>query len=153
MPQEFINHHSLELMKAALPYMHPRMQKSVEVMSKAEELMSMVQTPGPSSDLSAMSFQATAPASIEDVLLQIKSVGTKREQEMIDNMTNILRMQKMMQSYRSFMNMKKLSSPGNTSPTGSSSQDTMMEFLLSQLTPDQKSNFENISIVLNAMNS
>lgn len=146
--QQFINHHNLELLKVALPYMNPQIQKSVEVVTKADEFINMMQSPGPSSDLSTMSISPNQ-MDLEEILQQLKSVSNKNEQDMLDNMTNIIKMQKMIQSYRSFMQAKQ--------PTDSnkvdSSQDTMMEFLLSQLTSDQKSNFDNISVVLNAMNN
>lgn len=146
--QGFINHHSLELLKAALPYMNPQIQKSVEVVTKADEFINMLQSPGPSSDLSTMSISPDQ-MNFEDVLQQLKAVSNKNESEMLDNVTNLLKMQKMIQSYRSFMNTKQTSSQN----ASTNSQDTMMEFLLSQLTPEQKSNFENINIVLNAMNN
>lgn len=146
--QEFINHHSLDLLKAALPYMHPRIQKSVEVLSMADEFINMIQTPEPSSDLSTMSI-SSSPPDMEEILQQLKSVSNKQEQDMIDSMSGIIKMQKMMQNYRSFMTANPVSALG----AGSSSQDTMMQFLMSQLSPEQRSNFENMSAILNAMNN
>lgn len=146
--QEFINQHSLELLKAVLPYMNSRIQKSVEVVSKADEFINMMQTPEPSSDLSTMSI-SSSPPDVEEVLQQLKSVSNKQEQDMIDNMSNVIKMQKMMQTYRSFMT----ANPAAALGAGTSSQDTMMQFLLSQLSPEQRSNFENMSAILNAMNN
>lgn len=94
---------------------------------------------------------------MEDILLQLKNAGTKKEQETIDNMINILKMQKLLQGYRSFMQTKQAAqntqSPNASGQTSGGSSDTLMEFLMSQLSPEQKSNFENINMVLNAMNN
>lgn len=153
---EFINHHTLELMKSILPYMNPRIQKSIEVASKAEELMNTFHSPAPAGELSAMSLSGGG-FEMEDILLQLKNAGTKKEQETIDNMINILKMQKLLQGYRSFMQTKQAAqntqSPNASGQTSGGSSDTLMEFLMSQLSPEQKSNFENINMVLNAMNN
>lgn len=148
--QNFVNQHNLNLLKTALPFLSPNIQKSVEVISKADEFVSMVKSPVPAGELSTMSL--SAPMDMESVLMHLKSASNKNEQELIDNMINIMKMQKMMQSYRSFMKARP-SSESSDSSGSSSSQDTMMEFLLSQLNPDQRGNFENISVVLNAMNN
>ncbi|MEG1459200.1 MAG: hypothetical protein RSB37_00875 [Acetivibrio sp.] len=145
--QEFMNHHSLELLQAALPFMTPSIQKSIEVVSKAEEFMETIRSPNPSSELSAMSLSSDS-MNLEDMLLQMKNVGNKKEQESMDNMINFIKMQKMFQSYRTFMSTKQ-----DSDASSGSSKDSMTEFLLSQLTPEQRSNFENINIVLNAMNN
>ncbi|MFA9462721.1 MAG: hypothetical protein ACERKN_00355 [Velocimicrobium sp.] len=146
--QEFVNHHNLDLLKVSLPFMNPRIQKSVEVLSKADEFINMMQSPIKSSDLSTMSLSSNQP-DLEELLQQLKAVSSKHEQEMIDNMSNAIKMQKMFANYRAFMGTKQ----ATASNSSASSQDTMMEFFLSQLTPEQRSNFENINVVLNAMNN
>ncbi len=172
----FMNHHQLDLMKAALPYLAPRMQKSINVMSIAEELVSTIQSPQPTPELSAMSL-SSGNASMEDILSQIKPVCNRQEQELIDNMVNVMKMQKLFQGYSSFMATRQAANLANTvsaaegktdgaqnnthsqnfgnqSHSGfGGSQDTLMEFLMSQLAPEQKSNFENISMVLNSLNN
>ncbi len=151
---DFFNHHNLDLLKVALPYMNPRIQKSVEVLTKADEFVSTMQSPGPSSELSTMSISSNPP-DLEEILLQLKPVSNKKEQDLIDNMSNVLKMQKMLQSYRSFTRAAQASGSDNTSGSSNSvfSQDMMTQFLLSQLSPEQKSNFENINVVLNSMNN
>lgn len=143
----FLNHHNIELMKAALPYLPPSAQKSVEVVSKAEELVNTLSSPAPEGDLSAASLSGQH-MDMEGMLMQMRGICNKREQEMIDNMLNIVKMQRLLQGYRSFVTTSQHSdkAPG-------SSQDTLMEFLMSQLSPDQKSTFENMNLVFNTMNS
>lgn len=140
------NSHYIEIMKAALPYMNPQAQKSVEILVKAEELIEAVQTLDEPSELSAASVRRES-VDPEIMLNQIKALCTKEEQVMIDNLLNVITMQKLIQGYRSFSALKQ-----NTSGKENSSNDRLMEFLLAQLTPEQKNNFDSINMVLNTMN-
>lgn len=140
------NSHYIELMKAALPYMNPQAQKSVEILVKTEELIDAVQTFDDVSELSAANVRRET-VEPEIVLNQIKALCTKEEQTMIDNLLNIITMQKLIQGYRSFTTLQQ-----NSSDSSHSSNDRLMEFLLAQLTPEQKSNFDSINMVLNTMN-
>lgn len=145
------NSHYLEIMKSALPYMTPQAQKSVEILVKAEEFIEAVLTFEDASELSAASIQREQ-AEPEVILNQIKSLCTKEEQSMIDNLLNIISMQKLIQNYRSFLSLQKNVS-GKTAPDSSSSpNERLMEFLLTQLTPEQKNNFDSLNMVLNTMN-
>lgn len=140
------NSHYIELMKAALPYMNPQAQKSVEILVKTEELMDAVQTFDDVSELSAANLRREN-AEPEIVLNQIKALCTKEEQVMIDNLLNIITIQKLIQGYRSFTTLQQ-----NSPDSSHSSNDRLMEFLLAQLTPEQKNNFDSINMVLNTMN-
>ncbi len=144
------NSHYLEIMKAALPYMNPQAQKSVEILVKAEELMDAVHTFENAGELSAASIRREH-VEPEVILNQIKSLCTKEEQVMIDNLLNIITMQKLIQGYRTFTALQQ-SSSGNGSSNNSSPNDRLMEFLLAQLTPEQKNNFDSLNMVLNTMN-
>lgn len=148
----FLNHHSIDMLKTAIPYMNPQAQKSVEVLVKTEELMDTIHILEQPSELSACNINKE-PFDMEAMLMQMKEIGTKKEQETIDNVLGFIKMQKLMQAYNLFMSTnKKANSDSNTKET-SSSQDTLTEFLMSQLSADQKANFENINLVLNAMNN
>lgn len=140
------NSHYLEIMKAALPYMNPSAQKSVEILVKTEELIEAVQTLDDISELSAASIRREN-VDPEMMLNQIKALCTKEEQVMIDNLLNIITMQKLIQGYRTFTSLQQ-----NSSGNNNSSNDRLMEFLISQLTPEQKNNFDSINMVLNTMN-
>lgn len=148
----FLNHHNIDMLKTAIPYMNPQAQKSVEVLVKTEELMDTIHILEQPSELSACNINKE-PFDMEAMLMQMKEIGTKKEQETIDNVLGFMKMQKLMQAYNLFMNTnKKTNSDSNTKET-SSSQDTLTEFLMSQLSAEQKANFENINLVLNAMNN
>lgn len=138
--------HYIEIMKTALPYMNPQAQKSVEILVKTEELIEAVQTLEDPGELSAASIKKET-VDPEIMLNQIKALCTKDEQVMIDNLLNIISMQKLIQGYQSFTTLKQNSSSGNNP-----SNDRLMEFLLTQLSPDQKNNFDSINMVLNTMN-
>lgn len=148
----FLNHHHIDMLKTAIPYMNPQAQKSVEVLVKTEELMDTVHLLEQPSELSACNVNKE-PFDMEAMLLQMKQIGTKKEQETIDNLLGFMKMQKLLQAYRLFMNTNSKTASDTNNKESSSSQDTMMEFLMSQLNPEQKANFENINMVLNAMNN
>lgn len=145
------NSHYLEIMKAALPYMNPPAQKSVEILIKAEDFVGAIQTFDHTTELSAASLRRE-PVEPEIILNQIKSLCTKEEQTMIDNLLNIITMQKLIQNYRTFMALQQKVTGNATSTGQTSSNDRLMEFLLAQLTPEQKNNFDSINMVLNTMN-
>ena len=145
------NSHYLEIMKAALPYMTPQAQKSVEILVKAEEFVEAIHTFEDASELSAASIRREH-AEPEVILNQIKSLCTKEEQNMIDNLLNIISMQKLIQNYRSFLSLQKNISAKTTPDNSISSNERLMEFLLTQLTPEQKNNFDSLNMVLSTMN-
>ncbi len=149
--RSIFNSHYLEIMKAALPYMHPQAQKSVEILAKAEEFVEALKSFDDASEVSAASLRRE-PVEPEVILNQIKALCTKEEQVMIDNLLNIITMQKLIQNYRTFMSLQQRVSGKSSSGGQTSSNDRLMEFLLSQLTPEQKNNFESINMVLNTMN-
>ena len=143
--------HYLEIMKAALPYMTPQAQKSVEILIKAEEFVEAVHTFEDTSELSAASIRREQ-VEPEIILNQIKSLCTKEEQTMIDHLLNIITMQKLIQNYRTFLSLQKNVSDKAASNNSASPNERLMEFLLTQLTPEQKNNFDSLNMVLNTMN-
>lgn len=145
------NSHYLEIMKAALPYMNPSAQKSVEILVKAEEFMEAVHTFDDTSELSAASLRRE-PVEPEIILNKIKSLCTKEEQFMIDHLLNIITMQKLIQNYRNFISLQQTGTGKCNSTSPASPNERLMEFLLSQLTPEQKNNFDSINMVLSTMN-
>lgn len=134
-----MDQHNVEMIKAALPYMNSRTQKSFEILVKADELRNTIQNLD-SKELSACDVKPNS-IDMETFLLQMRSLSNHRESEVIDNLLHFIKMQKLLGAYRSFMNTK----PENS--------DNMMDFFLSQLTPEQKSNFENMSMMFHAMNN
>ncbi|KSV59859.1 hypothetical protein [Acetivibrio ethanolgignens] len=134
-----MDQHNIEMIKAALPYMNSRAQKSFEILVKTDELRNTIQNLD-SKELSACDVKPNS-IDMETFLLQMRSLSNKRESEMIDSMLHFIKMQKLLTAYRSFMNNK----PENA--------DNLMEFFLSQMAPEQKANFENINMMFNAMNN
>lgn len=156
--KSFLNHHNIEMMKTVLPYMNPQAQKSFEVLVKTEDLLNTVHVLEQPSELSACDVNKS-PIDMEAMLLQMKQIGTKKEQETIDTLLNFMKMQKLLQSYNLFMKTQQNASSSqkqtetHETKENSNSQDTLMQFLISQLSPEQKTNFENINSVLNTMNN
>ncbi len=133
-----MDQHNIDMVKAALPYMQPRTQKSFEILVKADELANTVHSLE-QNELSAC--EVKGPIDVETFLTQMRGFSNNHEREMIDNMLHFLKMQKLLFAYRSFMAQR----PENS--------DNLMEFFLSQLAPEQKANFENMSMMFQAMNN
>lgn len=134
-----MDQHNIEMVKAALPYMNASAQKSFEILIKTDELMNTIQN----LDNTELSACDVKPDSIdmEAFLTQMRALSNKQESEIIDNLLHFIKMQKLLTAYRSFMRTK----PENS--------DNLMDFFLSQMAPEQRANFENISMMMNAMNS
>ena len=134
-----MDQHNIEMIKAALPYMDSRTQKSFEVLVKTDELKNTLQNLE-RSDLSACEVKQNS-IDMESFLFQMRALGNTQECELIDRILHFIKMQKLLSAYRSFMNTK----PENS--------DNLMEFFLSQMPPEQKANFENVSTLFQAMNN
>lgn len=131
--------HNLEMIKAALPYMNPRTQKSFEVLIKTDELKNTIQGLD-GAELSACELKPNS-IDMETFLTQMRALSNKRESEIIDNLLHFIKLQKLLTAYRSFMTAK----PENS--------DNIMEFFLSQMAPEQKANLDNINLMFNALNN
>lgn len=131
--------HEVEMIKASLPYMNPRTKKSFEILIKADELMDSLHTLD-GVEVSACDVHSNS-IDMETFLSQIRALSNSKESQMIDSLLHLIKMQKLLSAYRSFMTTK----PENS--------DNLMDFFLSQMSPEQKSNFENISMMFNAMNN
>ncbi|MEE0418856.1 MAG: hypothetical protein UDG86_02280 [Lachnospiraceae bacterium] len=112
---------SLQIIKAALPYIEQPGQRMLAVYIKAMELSNILSFYQETSDMSACSLEPEH-ASFQEMLQDIRNFCTQAEQEMIDQCINIFQM---INLYSSFQN------------SGSSSD--MMKNLLS---PEQQSLFE-----------
>lgn len=139
---------NIEILKAALPYVNHRARKPMQFIIQAEELTASLRNVDNESSVSAFDLKEDS-VDIESMLLHIKDLCATTDQERIDMMLNFIKTQKLYQSYRMFM----ASHPHNSkvSGFGLGSNNTMLEFLMSQMTPDQKSTFDTLSMMMSAM--
>ncbi len=151
--------HMVDIMKAALPHLNGQTQESASLIIKTSELMDSLRTVGSNEHVSALGFDLQN-IDLEALLNSIRTVCYASERKIIDNILNILRMKNMYETYSALSSMM-ASQPGTGETPESNKDDSggngtgfnqnMMEILSTMLTPEQKSTFDNISMMFNMM--
>lgn len=93
--------HALNIFKAAMPHVHPRMQGGVNLMLQASDLMSTLEEINHPPELSAMEMNPEEH-SPEVMLTSIKQVCTPREGEWIDMILNFMNARKIYGAYQDY---------------------------------------------------
>lgn len=169
----------LQMLKATAPYAGARARVPIQLLIQAGELAYQLRHMPQEAELAACSMEDDR-ADVEGLLLQVQQLSTPRERETIQTMLNFVRAGKMMQAYQNFMlshnyndassmqpeNSKKTTPESNPSETSESNMDVaaastgrsnsssslMMEFLLSQLSPEQRESLEMLKSVMEMQN-
>jgi len=123
----------IDMLRAAMPYTEPRLRKPMQVLIQAEELASYIREEETEADLQACDVNSVGD--VEGMMESIREYCNAAERETIDLVLNFVRAQRLYQAYRNYRR-----SNGND----------MMEFLASQLTPDQKKSFGQMAQTMNA---
>lgn len=177
-PNFQITNHTLDILRAAVPYVNPNTQNSMNVILKATELVDTVrdvQEP----DLSACDLNQE-PFDPEVLLMNLRPVCYQPELDIVDMILNFLKARKIYQAYQTFntdtvqaaqmdqrqenynYNTEESSQEDNESTQNQATNQTnaqannnhdngMMNFLLSQLSPEQRSTFDTFQMFLNSM--
>ena len=150
---EFSNEHQrrLAMLKAALPYVPPHNKKAMEIIIQADNLISLAtdisENDNEMSLRAAQADVAASPAVYEKLLLNIKDYCTPAESEVVRMLLNFLHADELFKNYRDFANAHSMVK-GEES-TESDNRNFMMEFLMSQLSPQQRTTFEQVTKVMN----
>lgn len=123
----------IDMLKAAMPYTAPHLRKPMQVYIQANELVDYIHSEENENELEACDTGSVGD--IEGMMEHIRPFCNKRECELVDMVLNFFRAQKMYQCYRNY------SSVNGKSCTGGG----MFEFLMSQLSPEQRSMFDKMS--------
>jgi len=173
MPAQNERGRHIAMMKAALPYVAPENRHAMEILLQANSLVNLAMQP-PSADISSCGIDGEEGHPFmpdpEAMLMNIREYCTKKESETIQILLNFIHADKLFKSYREFASshpdMLEASEMNNSNSTPlsilfqlinglgsiSNNQDAnaphgnkfMMEFLMSQLSPEQKSTFEQL---------
>lgn len=143
----------LNIIRAALPYVNSRTRNGMEAAIKTGELAETFQMARKEPELEAYEL-SNDTVDVEGLLTSVQSVCVGQEREMVNTALNFYKTRNLYQSYQEFRRnsmQAELQAASLNSGTGkaSSPNNTMMEFLLSQLTPEQKSTFEAMSMMIN----
>ncbi|MDO5520453.1 MAG: hypothetical protein Q4G58_08175 [bacterium] len=215
--------HTLDILKAAMPHVHPRAQSEMSVLLKANDLIDTISGQGSNDELSTMDLQ-NWKADPEELLVSIKDVLNEGETEIADMLLNFMKARRIYSAYQNYsdnilqaqsfgnnqsgnngnrnsnsrrnpfgaMNNQRYRNQGNNNSmnaNGGGSQNTahkqasgvnsqaasdqnkssnggvnqmggnaqqqpnFMNFLMSQLTPEQRKTFEMFNMMMNSMPS
>jgi len=156
--------HAIDIIKAAFPHLDTNTQQSVDLLIKTGELMDSFNTARDPNRVTSLSL-SKPNIDIEALLTSIRSVCYERERELIDMILNFLRARNLFNTYSV---LSQAMAPGSGDSTKQSSSNmfngfmgdfntsnnpNMQELLESMLTPEQKSTFDNLSMMFNMMNN
>jgi len=146
----------LDIIRAALPYVNSKTRNGMEVAIKTGELAETFQSMGETPVLEACDL-GNDTTDVEGLLVSIQSVCMGPEKELVNTLLNFYKTRNLYQSYQAFrqntlqqpeLNAASLNSGNQTT----SSNNTIVDFLMSQLTPEQKSTFDTINMLLSSGN-
>lgn len=165
------NDRFLQMLKAAAPYVGAQARVPIHIIIQAGELAHQLRRMPEEAELAACDFEDDR-ADIEGMLVHVQELSAPRERESIQTMLNFIRAGKMMQAYQSFMQTRQAAMQNeshgteNEMETNSFASESdaensthehslnpggtslMMEFLMSQLSPEQKSNLDMLKAVM-----
>lgn len=146
----------MSMLRAALPYTAGDRRQALEILLQADALLSTARK-NPVDDLEACDTEPNP----EEMLLHMQEFCTPRESDFIQMMLNFIKAGHLFQNYREFLASHNHTGPsgeawssgfsGNTSNPlhillqmlgGFGGSGNLMEFLLTQLSPEQKQMFE-----------
>ncbi len=120
----------MAMLRAALPYTTGSRHHALEMLLQANTLYHIASHPPEENDLEACGMDVRP----EEMLMQIQEYCTPREADFIQMILNFRKARHLFQSYREFM----------STHNNSSQSNNMMDFLITQLPPEQKQLFEQL---------
>lgn len=146
----------LNIIRAALPYVNSKTRNGMEVAIKTGELAETFQAAGTAPELEACDLENDT-VDMEGLLLSVQSVCVGPERDMVNTVLNFLKTRNLYESYQVYRRnnlqpeLQAASMNGNDHQN-SSNNNMMLNFLMSQLSPDQKSTFDAMSMIMNSGN-
>lgn len=149
----------MAMLRAALPYVMPDSRRAIEVVLQADALIHTARGMQAQDDygLEAAEFQLdgegnSAPAphkpDPENMLLSIQEYCTPRESDLIQTLLNVLQANRLFRNYREFQRTHPVNNSELSAAQTGNSNNQLMEFLLTQLAPEQKSTFEQLQRIM-----
>ncbi|WP_313134882.1 hypothetical protein [Anaerocolumna sp.] len=160
--------HVMDILKAAFPYLDSDSQQSVDVFVKTGELITTVKELSQNHSVASLSVRKQS-IDLEALLTNVREVCYPREREIIDVILNIFKAKNLYETYTTLSQVMASQSQGaegfegsefdsDGDPSGNlggmagmKMDSSMMEMLTSMLSPEQKSTFENLSMMFNTM--
>lgn len=156
MPKE-ASSHLIELLDAALPYANGNARHSIELMRKVSDLMISLSPSESPSDLSACNLNTDYPGiNMEGLLENLHKVSNSQEKDFIHMILNFVKAKNLYSSYQTFQQtyapadatLAAATVKNNTPKMNANNLNLILEFLMSQLSPEQQKNFEMMQSLL-----
>ena len=145
----------LDIIRAALPYVNSRTRNSMEVAIKTGELAETFQSLGDTPDLEACDL-GNDTVDMEGLLVSVQNVCIGPEKELVNTLLNFYKTRNLYQSYQTFrrnnLQAELNAASLNTGTSQANSNNSIIDFLMTQLTPEQKSTFDTINMLLSSGN-
>lgn len=120
----------MAMLRAALPYTSGPRHHALEMLLQVDTLYHIASHPPEESDLESCSMESHP----EEMLMQIQEYCTPREADFIQMLLNFRKARQLFQNYRDF----------TSSHSDAENTSNMMDFLFSQLPPEQRQLFEQM---------
>lgn len=146
----------LDIIRAALPYVNSRTRNGMEVAIKTGELAETFQSMGDTPDLEACDL-GNDTTDMEGLLVSVQNVCMGPEKELVNMLLNFYKTRNLYHSYQTFrrntLQQPELNAASlNGDKQQTNSNNTIIDFLMSQLTPEQKSTFDAMNMLLSSGN-
>lgn len=146
--------HVLEIVKAAFPHLDSDTQQSADLIVKTGELMEAFQNFKQRGTVTTFNIR-TQNIDIEALLMSIRNVCYDQERELVDTFLNLIKAKNLYDTYSAFASVMATQTENTENsdgePGSSGGGPDMMEILGALLTPEQKSTFDDINMMFNAM--
>lgn len=148
----------LNIIRAALPYVNSKTRNGMEVAIKTGELAETFQGAATAPELEACDLENDT-VDMEGLLLSVQNVCVGPERDMVNTALNFFKARNLYESYQVYRRnnlqpeLQAASMNGDgASQQNSSNNNMMLNFLMSQLSPEQKSTFDAMNMIMNSGN-
>ncbi|MDF2587970.1 MAG: hypothetical protein K0S41_1811 [Anaerocolumna sp.] len=154
--------HTLDIVKAAFPYLDSDSQQSLDLIIKMGEVWDSFQSLRQRDTVTTFSLRKQS-IDLEALLTNVREVCYDRERDLVDMILNMIKAKNLYDTYVTLTQTMASQSDYSDNQDNSNSTNTsggmfgmggnsnMMEILSSLLTPEQKSTFDNINLMFNTM--
>lgn len=141
----------LNIIRAAIPYVNSRTRNNMEVAIKTGELAESFQSANQPPELAACDL-GDDTTDVEGLLTSVQNVCIGRDRDMMNTALNFYKTRNLYRSYQKFRK-ESMSPELQAASVGGSGNmnnpnNTMFNFLMSQLTPEQKSTFDAMNMLM-----
>lgn len=138
-----MHNRQIDMLRTVIPYTAPDVRKPIQILLQVQELSEYIQG---NKDPELEACDLDNVGDIEGMMESLRQYCTVKEKDTVDLVLNYVRAQRMYQTYRGYA----ASTGKQKNDSYSDNGNNMMEFLMSQLSPEQQKMFAQMSTMMNA---